>query len=229
MTTQNLFLDMASDPSGVLGLSPGIGAVMTDYVEGILASSSSSRSRELEAALVDLFYISLKRCPSDVVLAIQGVNDATEASRAAYLMGHISFAQSLVSQNLSHKVCSDFKAAVVHDVNIDYVRALYSRDMTNKELVAVVGKVEESVSRRLKKLREWGITEYRKQGTSVINFLTPAARKIFEGIDGDELDHAPRVSASLIPANALRLIKEKTGELPPHMKEFSALGARKVA
>lgn len=234
MTIQNLFLDIAADPAGVLGLSPNISAIMADYVEAALASSSSERSRELERALVQLFHSSLKRCPDDVVWAIQGFEDAAMDTRAAYLMGQISLAQSLVSQNLSHKQCCDFERAVVHDLNLAYVRALYREDLSNKELVKIVGKVEESVSRRLKKLREWGITDSRKNGTSVINFLTPAAKKVFEEWRRSIQDEQPVVDVidivgTKVPAVALRLIERKSNMIPEHMKEFNALGTKRVA
>lgn len=234
MTTQNLFLNIASDPSGALGLSSSIGVVMADYVEGALGSSSRARSYDVECALVKLFHESLKRCPDDVVLAIQGDEEASEEARAAYLMGHISFAQSLVSQNLSHKVCDEFKAAVLSNINISYVRALFVEDLTNTKLMKFVDKTEESISRRLKKLREWGITDCRKQGTSVINFLTPAARNIFEEfgeVAATETEVAFSISrtADKISPVALRLIERKAEKLPNHMKEFSALGAKRVA
>lgn len=232
MTTQNLFLDIASDQAGVLGLSSGIGEIMVDYVESALGASSRTRSFELERELVGLFHEALRRCPSGAVMAVQGAGEAEESTRAAYLMGQISFAQSLVSQNLAHKLCSEFKAAVLHELNLKYVQALYRSDLTNKQLVDVVGKVEESVSRRLKKLRSWGVTDCRKQGTSVINFLTPAARAIVESFEFEELSSplvAKRELPKVVPTVANRMLAKKTDLLPSHMKTFSALGARKEA
>lgn len=232
MNNQNLFLEIASDQAGVLGLSSNIGEVITDYVERALAGSSRARSYELEQELVNLLHEVLKRCPLEALLAVQGMEDAGETAQAAYVMGQISFAQALVSQNVAHKVCDEFKAAVLHELNVDYVRALYSCDLTNKQLVGIVGKVEESVSRRLKKLREWGITDSRKQGVNVINFLTPAARKVFE--NSGRLEQKCKLpsedsSISKVSLVTIRLVERKTNALPSHMKSFSALGGRKVA
>ena len=56
------------------------------------------------------------------------------------------------------------------------MQALFSEDRTGQALAEITGERAETVSRKLKVLREMGAVDYRRDGTSFYNFLTPAAR-----------------------------------------------------
>jgi DNA-binding transcriptional ArsR family regulator len=59
-----------------------------------------------------------------------------------------------------------------------YVKALARDDHTGTQLAQICGVTTETVSRKLKFLRDLGITDFRREGTSFVNFLTPAAQAV---------------------------------------------------
>jgi DNA-binding transcriptional ArsR family regulator len=98
-----------------------------------------------------------------------------------------------------------------------YIDALASKDLNGKELAETCGEAEETVSRKLKQLRELGITEFRREGTRFYNFLTPAARSVLSESKPLDVGNRPK----------LGLVKLREA-IPSHMQHGQSL-ARAVA
>jgi transcription initiation factor IIE alpha subunit len=63
-----------------------------------------------------------------------------------------------------------------------YVEALRYEPLTGTQLAEKLGRRNETVSRVLAELREFGLSDYRRDGTAFVNFLTPLAYSLL-GID----------------------------------------------
>lgn len=104
-------------------------------------------------------------------------DDEASLAQRLYLLGQLSFAQLLVSHAATYRADDDFIDHLRSTTFSPLVRALYERpEVSNQELVDSLGECAEGVSRKLRVLREKGITDFRKDGRAVLNFLTPAAR-----------------------------------------------------
>lgn len=216
-TSKGIFEELGSDPAGVLGLSAEIGPVIADFLESAMLSPTKDGLEQISDELVTLFEMALDRAPSSSVDAV--LNDASNetSDRASYILGQLSFAQLLASSALEHKVSKSFMDAMADSVNIRYLSELAENEQTNLQLSSSVGQTVENVSRRLRKLRELGITDFRRNGVSVLNFMTPAARSIFEQM-------RPQAMPKKVTAAAVQRVKCATHHLDDHMKGFQMFG-----
>lgn len=145
-------------------------------VEDGLAGSKAQLA-ELNRLLVQRTHEALQALsPATRHAILQG--GPTSEVRAAYLMGQLVFAQTLVSQALVQRADDDFVDLVRSSTYGPLVQTLYLADQSNQVLAATLEESEEGVCRKLRVLREKGITDFRKNGRLVVNFLTPAARQV---------------------------------------------------
>lgn len=221
MTASSVIKDLISDPSGALGLGDYAAATIADFVEEALLSTSRTRSGEIQDALVDIYYEALRRSSEPVAAVAHGENEKATELHEAFILGQISLAQLITSQHYDHKACDVLLGVMQDDANAVFIKALYLSACNNKGLAARVNQTEENVSRRLKRLREYGITSSRKLGTSVENFLTAAARSLIEDQDIYGLKSPARAR---MQAEARSALQSKRQALPEEMQQFSSFG-----
>jgi DNA-binding transcriptional ArsR family regulator len=181
-------------------------------IEAALADDSAaleSVSAEIEKAMA--WHVQRASAPvSDVV---HGQASAHPDLRTAYALGHLSFAHLLVEQTASRLASSAFYEAFDDPKYSWIVNALARAEMTNTALADDAQVRVETVSRSLRALRELGITAFRKIGTQVFNYLTPAALAFRDGLDTN----------LVIPRQTRITLDEKIKELPAHLREQSIL------
>lgn len=150
---------------------------VVSHLHDALSTPTSDLARVLENELSQVISRVLKHADPQAMAVGQGrVNSGALAD--AYAMGQLSMAQQLASQAAHAGVDQDFLDAFKTGKFIPFLNALFDAELNNKELKAIVGQTEENVSRRMKELRALGISDFRKDGTLVYNFLTPVARQI---------------------------------------------------
>lgn len=155
------------------GIFNGIAERLDEGVSGPSRAPLDALNSQLTSLLDQML-----RLEPSVAQAIQRASSSSATEQAAYVIGQVSFAQLLAAQAAERRVNDDFQSHLVNSLYKPYIDALASKDLNGKELAQICGEVEETVSRKLKQLREFGITEFRREGTSFYNFLTPAARLI---------------------------------------------------
>ncbi|MBX8532856.1 winged helix-turn-helix domain-containing protein [Pseudomonas cichorii] len=216
-TTKGFFEELASDPAGVLGISAEIGPVIADYLESAMLSPTRDGLEQVSDELIFLFESLIKRAPKTSVDSVLGDEFTDICNRTSYILGQVSFAQLLASSALEHKVSKKFLEAMSDSVNLKYLTEMRDGEKTNVELSERVSQTVENVSRRLKRLRQLGITDFRRNGVSVLNFITPSAMSILE-------EAHPRAAEKKITPAAVQKIKCATSNLDSHMNAFQNFG-----
>jgi DNA-binding transcriptional ArsR family regulator len=177
---ENLFDEYMEGGASPLRLKPEIMLVIASYLEDAITSSSRKEISHVSESLVALLNESIRRAPDGAVAAVRNSKSADESERASYLMGQVSFAQLIASQFANNRASDVFVKAMYHKAYFRYVAALFRNDLTNTELHNLIGERSETVSRKFKTLRALGIADFRRDGNSVVNFLTPLARHAFD-------------------------------------------------
>lgn len=216
-TSKGFFEEIASDPAGVLGLNAEIGPVIADFLESAMLSPTRDGLEQISDELVRLFEASIQRAPKTAVDSILNDEPSNTSERASYMLGQISFAQLMASSALEHKLSKKFLDAMADSINLKYLAELVESEKTNVELSERVGQTVESVSRRLKRLRELGITDFRRNGVNVLNFMTPPALSLFNELH-------PRSKAKKVTPAAVQKVKCATINLGAHMNAFQMFG-----
>jgi DNA-binding transcriptional ArsR family regulator len=90
-------------------------------------------------------------------------------------------AQALSARAMERRCGDDFEQQLASESLRPYVNALLEGAATNICLADRIGHAAETVSRKLKVLRELGAADFRRDGQHVYNFLTPAAAAIASG------------------------------------------------
>lgn len=176
---------------------------LAEELEVAISDPSKDRINTLKRLLDDAIRARFSMLSADQRRVLVHEDDEPPAS-SAFALGQLEFAQLLVSQVAEHRPDDEFIRSLNDRRFINYVRNLASADLTNVELSAALGVEEETVSRNLKKLRLLGLSDYRREGKHVVNFLTPAARNLY-GKLAKSADSRSEVSLSMMAA-----LKEKT-------------------
>ena len=174
MALTNLFDTGLSSPAE---LPPSVFAGVSSRLVDALSSASSAPIAALEQSLSAAIRQLLTRSSPQVIQAIKGSRDhRTELE--AYALGQLSFAQQLSAYVVNSRIDDSYVRELSDKKWAPYLRELLLGERTNTELALSTQQAEETVSRKVKDLRALGITDYRKEGVYVINFLTPVARRI---------------------------------------------------
>lgn len=137
--------------------------------------------------------------------------DGSEAARL-FKLGQVSFAQLILGVAARKRAPSVFQNYFENDPHRAYVRLLLSRDCTNAQIAEELRVRPETVSRKLKELRDVGITDFRRIGTNCFNFLTPSARAVAKAANHTPVD-APQSSEEV-----LEMVRQTKESLPPYMR-----------
>ncbi|POZ53071.1 helix-turn-helix domain-containing protein [Methylovulum psychrotolerans] len=166
----------------VSDLPPTMMLAVADRLEETIAVSTREPLEVLAKQLADLFNTLLSVAPSETVNAVRGAASSDAPENAAYMLGQVSFAQLLASQAAERRVDDSFLSALKDRRYQSYLRVLFKQDCTGTELASEIGERGETVSRKLKDLRELGISDFRREGTNLCNFLTPTARTVLSEV-----------------------------------------------
>lgn len=178
-------------------------------IESALATSESVRAEALASELKQKFIAMLSAVSPEVKRAVRGDFDSPVALRQAYSLGQVAFAQGFASQISIKKEPNDFREFLNDEKYKKFFPFLLAGDICGVKLASDAKESKESVSRKLKDLRAAGITEFRREGRIVMNFLTPVARAALEA-EGVEAQ-----GRSFVASN---LLKDVSLMLPAHLQ-----------
>ena len=211
--------DLTKDFKGFSNISPSLMSALGEHMEEAIAASSREPSAVLSDQLSALFVRLVQAAPERAAQAVRGeLPDSAE--RAAYLIGQIEYAQMFSAQIANHMVSDTFTQMLCDARYQPLVRALCEREeLSNTKLSEIIGETTESVSRKLSLLREEGICYFRKEGTTRINFLTPAAMAAYSEQQSERPELTPGNASS--PEAAAYLSRFALGGLFDKPANFS--------
>lgn len=217
-TNYEFLSSLISDKKNPLELIPEVGKVIAAHLESAVMDKGRNSLEQLSEELVEVFYAALSK--SSVAVKAATINEASDVDvRSSFILGQLSFAQSLAGQFLEHRAGEEFHAVINDAANRDYFIALLKADMTNTDLAVAVGQRAETASRKLKRFRELGVTDFRRDGVKVVNFLSPISRASLE---------EKYSNVAVMPVVARDRISRSVGRLDEHMSHFPAFGGRSV-
>jgi hypothetical protein len=157
-------------------LPPEIMLELADRLEEAISASANKPLQALSEQLIALFNKLLHLAPVPAADAAYGSALPDSDESAAYLLGQVSFAQLLASQTMLNRASDEFMAVMQDHRYEQYIKALAVKDCSGVDLAGLTGERTETVSRKLKDLRELGIADFYREGNKALNFLTPAAQ-----------------------------------------------------
>lgn len=165
------------DEDGVFGLSAEMLSLIAARLEEALSDARDAPLAGLKGQLGEGLRAALARAPEEVIAAIRAAS-ATDPHRNAYLLGQIGMAHNIAMRAGDRRLGEAFGEALASDGLAPYVAALLEGQLTNSELAARTGERLETVSRKLRKLRDLGAADFRRDGQMVHNFLTAPAQAV---------------------------------------------------
>lgn len=158
-------------------------------LEEVIAGSSKADIASVSADLALVVRDAICHAPQDAIDAALGEGEPDTSVRAAHVLGQLGFAQLVVAQAASRRVEDDFVDLIAQGTWRPYADALYETELRNVDLAAELNFDEATVSRELRKLREIGVTDFRRRGREVFNFLTPAAHQVMNLLSERDQKH----------------------------------------
>lgn len=210
------FRDISPSPLSPLGVNPSISSVVATYLSEAIINSNRGPLAEISDDVTALFQESVKVAPEEVVDAVFD-EDALNNLRSAFMLGQFSFAHIISGALLSKRINDNGKEELLDTVTRKYLCSLYHEDASNTELAEITGYRVETVSRRLRKLRELGLVDYRREGVNVLNFLTPYARAMLE-------KNMPESGVEKVTKKVKDQLNDASKTVPPVMKVFIGFG-----
>lgn len=181
-----------------------------------LSSATASPVESIESDLSQIISRLLKRAHPEAIAVIQGrLREGPVVD--AYSLGQIGFAHQIAANAASSRVDELFLKALKTTKFAVYLEELYKGERTNKELGQISGQTDEHVSRLLKELRLEGITDFRKDGKRVINFLTPVARQLLESRK-EQADEIHRIYLEPLGPQVQAALELAKAKVPPYMR-----------
>lgn len=178
-TNWELFDRISADPKSLDTLASAFMGSVAERLEEAVCSASRLPLEAIASQLSGLVRKVISQCPPSVAEAVRPSSSTTvEAERAAFLLGQLSLAQQFASLSLERRASHHFVDTIRNNRFAPIVQALVHQDETNTALAGLLDQCEETISRKLSTLRRLGICDFRKDGTKVLNFLTPAARAV---------------------------------------------------
>ncbi|MBV7548305.1 hypothetical protein KW849_18645 [Pseudomonas sp. PDM26] len=196
-------------------LSAASVSVIADKLEVAFSSGNRSDLANLSEQIDGLYKFMFKKSP-EAREVLMSFDRSPLPQRILYSMGQLSFASKFAGQVLHKRESEQFFTLL--NTYSKYVDILVEVDCSGVELAGKLRLAPETISRNLKRLRDAGIADYRREGTVLINFLTPAARAVL-GCS----NMSSRVSS------VQKAISSLTSHLNPEMRIQVILGARAMA
>lgn len=224
------FQDIFSGEEALQRLPKGAFQSLVLHLEELLATGTAEECRAFVEQLVSLQDRLLAGLDGDVKESL--FSETPSPWQTVFELGEIDAVQQLLSYAGSRRETEIFLAALRDERYASYFKALFHRDLSNYEIATRTKERPETVSRKLKELREAGITDFQKRGTKAINFLTPAARAalpdMLAGIEQDTEDEAARqaVKEGTKSVEASNALKELLNSLDPGMQSATSFSSK---
>lgn len=169
----------------VVSLPQAIYAELAELLREAMQDRDPAGIRTLATQLADIVKTAMRTASGEARAAAQG-RGATVVTPAdeAFALGRLGFAYQLAASFADKRTSVEFESTIASVTYAPYVRALLAEELTGTDLAERLGQRVETVSRNLKTLRAIGAVDYRREQTSFINFLTPAARHLLD--DGQQ-------------------------------------------
>lgn len=210
--------------AGSQQVSRAIVEILAEELGEAISNNTLARVSALKDALGLVISDRFSRLSREQRSAILQSDDQSDAS-VSFALGQLEFAQLLASQVVQRQPNEEFVLTLKDRRFVNYVRNLARADLTNVELAAALEVEDETVSRNLKKLRMLGITDFRKEGKHVINFLTPAARRFYrEEHQYLAIDFKEPIQMLAALKNDIPLFLHHTLTLSPEVDSDCAIG-----
>lgn len=218
-------------------LTPHALEQIADDLEEAISNPKRVALDQLSGELYKLMELVLRSLPDESRTAIKSYPKDMSAHVQSYLSGQIAFAQHLASLASSKRVSDDFYKMFEEAWAKPYIKALYELKPSSSELATLVSSRPETTSRNLKKLRSVGIADFRRDGVSVINFLTQPAREVWASIvsevpetlvDRMRSQCAADTDGTQNPQTVVAvkdLLASLMGKSPSHMKKLPIMDA----
>lgn len=181
-------------------------AAIAEQIEEALVAHDRTSMDRLRDRLESLFVDTLKSASTAVAAAVRGTARQDSPEVYAYVLGQLSFGQAVVAQAAERRADNGFLEMLHAPKYVKYVEALANDDLNGKQLADLTGEAVETVSRKLKELRAAGAVDFRREGTSNLNFLTAAAKSCSHSSESFAVFDA--------------VIKRRADELVPHMRKL---------
>ena len=142
-----------------------------------IARSSTEQLRTIREGLDRVLKDTIANVAPEIVSAA-GDSNLEHSLAASFILGQLSFAHQLVVA-AEEKPDAKIHYELVNSPKFKpFILALLEENLCGQELANRCRIRNETVSRNLAELRQHGITDYRREGTSLVNFLTPAGRAL---------------------------------------------------
>ncbi|MEN5070999.1 winged helix-turn-helix domain-containing protein [Stenotrophomonas sp. TWI1183] len=146
----------------------------------------------------------------------------------AYQAGVVGFAQLVAAQAASKRAPDRVQDIARSTPLAPYIAELQRGGQTNSRLAELTGETEETVSRKLKKLRRHGISAFRRDGRVTTNYLTPLGRALADISSEPALQEAGQQSqaaeSKLIKQVLVKQMEARV-QPDPHLRDLAILGA----
>ncbi|WP_338847585.1 hypothetical protein V8J88_02500 [Massilia sp. W12] len=152
--------------------------LLASELDHALCSNKRSDLETLAPALAHLYSAMYQRAPLEARTAADP--EASPALRAAWNLARVDFACHIAAQGLAARADQSFLDALQAPHNQVYLQAMASGGKSNAELKDCSGHEPETVSRKLRDLREAGVCSFQRIGKEVINSMTPLALELWQ-------------------------------------------------
>lgn len=192
-------------------LGPGVSTILADRLITALSAGDRDGLDVAQAALEHFYLERLAQAPEATLAAARG-EDQASSEASAFALGQIGFAHALAARAAARRVDADFEKLLCSPEYESYIRLLINTELSGTSMAEQLGKDEAVVSKKLKVLREKGAVDCRREGTRLVNFLTPAARAVVHAHNMGAIgDHAERA----FPLAVSDALADKRGQLLP--------------
>lgn len=191
-------------------LPPALFSAIVSRLEDSLASGSRDEVLSLERHLAAFLKAYTQKSSSKVIDALRYASNADVDIAAAFALGQISLAQLIAAEAGNRRVGQEFEDVIKENSLI--VLCLLEKDRSGLDIAASTGLRPETISRKLKLLRDIGVVDFYREGTSLLNFLTPAAKQIAASLSENLVSKRLGGSAVRLSVNSHRK------QLPQHMR-----------
>ena len=206
-------------------LTPSLFATIADRLRSAIEAPDAARIEEAATRLETFFRQAVAMAPAALQAATRG-EDAGQLA-AGYALGKLSFAQLLAARIADTRTDTRFIEHVRDTRYLPFLQAMFVEPLSVTALAEKGGSRIETVSRKLSALRALGIVASRKQGTVVVNMLTPAASATLEalGLAPTQEQAVPTVR----DVDIRQALDERREELAPHMQATPLFSHRRAA
>lgn len=170
-------------------LPSGLVTSLLQRLEELAATASADEARALAGKLDGLLCAMMPMVEPAARRAL--ASDETNPWRTVFDMGTIDLAHQLASLIAGRRESDAFRDLLTSNRHAPLLRTLLGADLPSSELAQSLDEAPETVSRKLRDLREAGLCDFRKHGKQVINFLTPAARSAMAALDMQPIARTP--------------------------------------